>query len=209
MKILHFSDPHGQTETMSRLNEVAKKATDCMVVCCTGDCISFYDSEVPPGWNKWPQQLKLLVPGNHPDVPEHFATLTTWSWHTPQYHIFGGIVFVSFKATHNCHDVPRQLEDLFRHSRPACSAVVILAHQWPEERYRKEVGDKIRHFFPTQPVLYLHGHKHPARGSFWDRAALLGSLSCCRSNVASCASSPKGVAHVIEWGWGRFTYKTV
>jgi hypothetical protein len=40
VRILHISDPHGQRETMARLNNLAIFYPDWDVVALTGDCVS-------------------------------------------------------------------------------------------------------------------------------------------------------------------------
>lgn len=165
MKILHISDTHAQGDTMRQLEGLARSLSHFDVVACTGDCVSNYTSEVPEAWNRWPQQFKLIVPGNHlgGDTPETFVHLTNWATDVPWYRHRGDISFIGL---HYAWAFSQQLENIAPQFERDSRAVVVLAHKWAEETKATSLAEKLKKFFPGRPVLYLHGHDHT---SSWGR----------------------------------------
>jgi len=203
MRILHISDTHAEGETMRQLEHLAQKLKDCEVVACTGDCISTNTNKVPESWNKWPQRLKLLVPGNHGDTPQTFVYLTKWTTNVPWYRTDGEISFIGLNY---CRAFREQLEELAPAFERRSQAVVVLSHMWPSETQAKLLAAKLRKFFSRRPILYLHGDNH-SLGAHWDQQAKLDDLPCCRSNIISSATGNRGVAHLITWSGREFTCK--
>src|SRR5688572_375210 len=93
LRLLHFSDPHGNQKVMSAMDRLARDLCDYDVVACTGDCLGPNHRETPESWNLWPQPFKLLVPGNH-DEPGTFIRLQHWRTKTPWHEVVGGVSFI-------------------------------------------------------------------------------------------------------------------
>lgn len=186
---------------MEQLEILSRSLAGCDVVACTGDCVSSSTKQVAASWDKWPQRLKLLVPGNHDDTSDTFAHLTSWVTSVPWYRRHGRINFIGLDYG---RDLGKQIEELAPTFEPDNRAVALLSHRWPDESQAKPLAKSLRKFFPGRPVLYLHGDNHPL-GAYWDPMARLDDLLCHRSNIVSCANGSRGAAHLITWDSRRFT----
>ena len=67
LRILHISDTHNESRTMTRLNNLALQHKECEVIALTGDVLSSTMEPLTATWNLWPHKLKLAVPGDHYD----------------------------------------------------------------------------------------------------------------------------------------------
>ena len=213
MTILHISDPHAESTTMARLNDLAWLSW-CKddIVAVTGDCQS---TSGRPGddWNAWPQQWKFFVPGNH-DGPDTFDTLSSWTRRdTPWWYNRDPLRFIGVGRDPNSEEGRTELNEQLRATRKrrGIRSVVLLSHYMPQ---LEEVVRGVRAMNGLRSILVLHGHNHPADsemgkfGTEWEEKAIEG-VSVFRSRVYSAASQRRGCAHRIEWNGGRYWCRQV
>jgi hypothetical protein len=156
VRILHISDPHGQTETMARLTNLATFQSEWDVVALTGDCVSQTSKQVPPGWDVWPQRLKLSVPGNH-DGPNTFDLLPTWRHQAPWVCRLDDLIFIGLDSP-----LPdRVKKHLCGVDWDGARGVVLLFHERPRIE-TDSLAAVLRVVVDSRELLILHGHEHPA-----------------------------------------------
>jgi hypothetical protein len=190
-----MSDPHGETETMTRLNSLAKFDADCEVVALTGDCVSRARPQVPREWDEWPQRLKFSVPGNH-DHADTFDQLRTWKHQAPwacrvEDLLFVGVGLSLSESTARCLS-SRGSEDV--------RGIVLLCHERPRlEEHR--LANMVSAFVGLRELLILHGDEHPwtFSGAEWDESGVLGDRHYYRSRIYSAKSGRRGLCHRILW----------
>jgi hypothetical protein len=178
---------------MIRLNNLAKLCSRCDIVAHTGDCVSQTCDQLPAEWDKWPQRLKLSVPGNH-DYDHTFDLLQTWHHRTPWACRLEDLVFVGLDPCLLEHGAgsrqqPIDLKD--------ARGVVALLHRRPEDRFLNALSVVVG----SKALLILHGHEHPNcfSGSEWDESGQVGSRPYFRSKVCSSVSRKRGLGHIILW----------
>ena len=195
IRILHISDPHADAKSMSRIHNLATSYPEWDVVALTGDCASQMHKTVPPDWDKWPQKLKLSVPGNH-DLPETFQSLETWEHKAPWAKTICSTF--SFHLALNRHSVvPDFLKMIKNHIWACSSAIVLLCHERPTESLLKT----LQSFRGTEKVLILHGHNHGNGfpGAIWESSELIGHKSFFRSHICSSFGPLYGRCRYIEY----------
>jgi predicted phosphodiesterase len=202
VQILHISDPHGESESMARLDNLARLCADCDVVALTGDCTSFRLDQLPPEWGGWPQRLKLSVPGNH-DLPHTFDRLHGWHHHVPWTQRFDDLLFISLDSPF-AREVEKYLRDIDLES---ARGVILLSHTRPQD----SLADILRAFVGSRSFLILHGHEHPTGfgGTQWDQTGLLADKPYFRSHVCSSNTFRRGLGHRIKWWGGSFQCSVV
>jgi len=175
------------------------------VVALTGDCVSQTSKQVPPGWDAWPQKLKVSVPGNH-DHPDTFDLLRTWRHQAPWVCRLDDLVFVGLDSP-----LPDRVEKNLRGvDLEGARGIVLLFHERPRIE-EDRLADVLRGFVGSREMLILHGHEHPAsfKGAEWDQSGRLGGKSYFRSKVCSSVSSRRGLGHLIWWDKHSFRCEVV
>ncbi len=174
------------------------------------ECESTASLQLPEGWDKWPQALKLAVPGNH-DSSNTFDTLLSWHHRTPWVSRLHDLVFIGIDSSQGFKEFSSQLSRLPRSELNGGSAVVLLSHQWPGTWNDKSIGDSLNELRNGRKLLVLHGHEHPPsfNGSLWESSGKIGSLTCYRSKITCCSRPKRGRAHLIEWKGGAFVHYVV
>jgi hypothetical protein len=202
LKILHISDPHADSETMTRLGNLAHICSDCDVIACTGDCASLRTPQVPADWNEWPQELKLAVPGNH-DGPRTFELLDRWQAGTHWAWCSRSVLFLGLDNF--CSSANTKLLDQI--DVAPYDAVVALCHYRLQEPLVTELAARST----AKPLLILHGHEHPTGfgGTEWAVSDLANKARCFRSNVFSSHSARRGTGQLIEWDGESFSCTAV
>lgn len=198
VRILHISDTHAQQDTVTVLDDLVTTGQHHYdVIALTGDCVSPYTDHVPIEWDKWPQKLKLAVPGNHGDHSNAFSLLSTWVHPPPWVRYFGDLAFIGLNMTSeaSCISFVASVE-----IDADTAAVVVLSHN----RVRRDLGACLSDLAGPRKLLLLHGDEHPAEGVEWDVSGNFNGRKYYRSNVCSCTSSCKGLAQIIEWSNGSF-----
>jgi predicted phosphodiesterase len=209
MRILHISDPHGEGETMERLEMLVKAQEDCDVVALTGDCTCGGLDRLPGEWNSWPQSLLLSVPGNH-DKAYTFDELHSWTHQAPWVTRLHDLLFLGIKDF-----AERPLERLILERGCAewegCRAVVLLSHYKPPFESSPRLAEILASLAQTRPLLVLHGHEHPPEfsGAEWDDSGRLGSSMVYRSKIYTAKRGKKGLGHRIDWDGQKFTAQEV
>jgi predicted phosphodiesterase len=195
VRILHISDPHSDSETMVRLNNLTTFQSEWDVVALTGDCASTTKKQVPPEWDRWPQKLKLVVPGNH-DHPNTFDCLPTWLHQPPWVCRLNDLMFIGLDSPSLGYIKNRLSAVDWEGTR----GVVLLLHERPRMA-ETAFGDVLRGLVDSRELLVLHGHEHPAsfRGVERDYSGSLGGKPYFRSNVCSSVSSRRGLGQLISW----------
>lgn len=122
---------------------------------------------------------------------------------------FDELIFIGVDTSTDFLRVPYQL-DRVKSEAAGGDAVVLLSHRWPTV-YDKGVGEAIKKFVGARIVLVLHGHEHPREfsGTFWDKSAKIGILTCYRSRVYSSVVGRRGLGHLITWENKQFKYSVV
>ncbi len=192
VQMLHISDPHGESESMVRLSNLAKLCADCDVVALTGDCTSLRLDQLPPEWDGWPQRLKLSVPGNH-DLPHTFDRLHGWHHHVPWTQRLDDLLFIGLHSPF-AREVDKYLRDIDLES---VRGVILLSHAHPQD----SLADILRVFVGSRSFLILHGHDHPSSfpGIHWDPTGVIGGKHYYRSHVCSSITRRRGLGHRIKW----------
>lgn len=201
--ILHISDTHAQSETMLRLNTLAR-CPECKndVVAVTGDCRS--SSSAPDAaWNGWPQTWKFCVKGNH-DRADTFDELSSWSRRRgPWGETVGDLRFIGVdrdpSSGSGLRELQSELEEVQRSN--GIRSVVVLSHRRPPF---EDIVGALGQVKGLRAVLALHGHEHGAGtsvreiGTDWQEEFVSG-VRVFRSNVYSAADRRRGCAHRIRW----------
>lgn len=198
IKILHISDPHADTKSMRCIHNLATGYPEWDVVALTGDCASPMHKTVPSDWNRWPQKLKLSVPGNH-DLADTFQSLDEWEHRAPWARQFEDMLFIGLKSAYVVPEFIKKIKkDIWSSSR----AIVLLCHERPTDDLLK----KLYTFWGSQKVLILHGHNHGNGfpGAIWKSSELIEGKSFCRSHVCSSFGPIYGLCHYIEYRDGIF-----
>src|SRR3989442_8874026 len=120
LRILHISDPHGQSETMVRLHTLATRLRNVDVLAYTGDS---HVPQLPSEWSFWPQRVKLAVPGEH-DKADTFRNLTTWKTDVPWSVRVADALFVGIDSRRGWGQLSGALGSP---TEPPVAAVVIIA----------------------------------------------------------------------------------
>lgn len=207
VRILHISDPHAESESMSRLENLARAQADCNVVALTGDCVSQSCHHVPGTWNDWPQSLLLAVPGNH-DKPDTFKDLGSWQFQTPYAARFDELTFMGLRSL-SVDEMTKALEANGCRDWEGCRGVVVLCHYGPGDSKDGAFADAIRERLGCTALLFLHGHERPRDfdGTEWCES-VTSTSTVFRSRVCSSVSRCRGLGHRIEWD-GRLFRRTV
>lgn len=214
MRILHISDSHGEGETLFRLDRLVRELADVEVLAHTGDLVHAPEYAFNRGWDDWPQQHKLSVPGTH-DGPRTYKRLSGWKKHdAPWHHRVGDLGFVGLDTSTGLVPFPRidklhPSKDLHKFS-----GLVVLTHEYLSRPFKSpdsldsiSVARSVMALSRGRPVLWLHGHDHnEGEGLVWDEKTRLGELTFFRSNVYSAHSSRKGCGHLITWDGRTFSH---
>jgi hypothetical protein len=202
VQILHISDPHGESETMGKLDGLARTSESIDVIACTGDSASYSSPIVPALWNAWPQRLKLAVPGNHCH-PNTYQFLTSWRTSPPYATVYRDLLFLGLYAPANWATVTIQLTQC--HPSGQYSGVVVLSHTKPDLSL-DSASEQLTRLVGSRPVLLLHGHDHPRdrRIPEWEIGFRFSGLQCARSKVYSAAGGLRGIGAVIRWDGAEF-----
>ena len=158
LRILHISDSHAQSETMQRLNELARQQSDCDVVAHTGDCVSRFCDRLPSEWDEWPQRVKLSVPGNHGDHTNTFESLHTWIHWAPWVISVDDLLFLGLHLNKDewCSYLTKA-----RSERADSRAIVLLTHYRPPAHDGTRFAHALADFVDGRELLILHGDEHP------------------------------------------------
>lgn len=201
--ILHISDTHAQSETMLRLNALARcPEFKNDIVAVTGDCRSA-TSAPDEQRNTWPQMWKFCVKGNH-DRADTFDALSRWTKRRgPLGMSVAGLWFIGVDrdpgSGSGLRELRRALEEV--QTSGSIRSVVVLSHRRPPLDEVVGALGEVRGF---RAVLALHGHEHGARtsvrriGTEWREERVRG-VRVFRSNVYSAADRRRGCAHRIRW----------
>jgi predicted phosphodiesterase len=196
MRILHVSDTHGESEAMTRIDNLAMFKSDCDVVAVTGDVVAPAKEPLTAEWNRWPQEHRFLARGNHDQPPSVLEDLQGWKIGAPEVNLVGNLAFVSLPWKVSA----AEFEGL---SVGDASGVVILVHSI-EQLTDPSTWEKAAELVGERPLLVLHGHDHKDAPK-WEPNAEVNGKSFYRSHVCSCghkANKIRGAGHVIEWGDG-------
>jgi predicted phosphodiesterase len=197
VRIIHVSDTHGESEAMTRVDNLAMYRADCGVVAVTGDVITGAKEMLTGQWNRWPQPHRFLARGNHDRPPGVFEDLRGWKTDAPEVNLVEDLAFVSLPWGVKASD----FEGL---SVADATGVVIMVH-FVQQLMDAQTWDKAVELVGERPLLVLHGHDHKDAPK-WEANGEAGGKSFYRSHICSCGHKThklRGTGHIIDWGDGK------
>ena len=185
MRLLHFSDLHGNRRAIEALTRVAARWSDAYVA-ITGDVCkdnfaasSDYDALTNP--QVW------LVPGNHDDpAPQRLGHLNRVRWQAPYLFELENCVVVGLDSEGK-DGLDTQLRSVSNEVQIENKRVLIVLHHRPFDGLREVVlGWANEYFLDLASVILLHGHEHHLKSIFAESTKeRLGNVAVITSNVYS------------------------
>jgi predicted phosphodiesterase len=214
MRLLHFSDLHGNRRAIEALTRVASRWIDAHVA-ITGDvCKDNFIAS--PEYDTLQNPRVWLVPGNHDSPPpQRLGHLNRVEWQTPFIAELENCSVVGLDSE-SPDDVGKQLQSLERSSEGRENRLLIVLHHKPFDRKLKEtiLGWANESLPGLVSVLLLHGHEHHVKGFFAEVSDdRLGNLAVVTSRVYSAnrtvGDGILGCANLFSFGNDGIKVQTV
>jgi hypothetical protein len=193
---------------MARVDELARSSA-ADVVAYTGDSFSYSFPQLPPEWDRWPQSVKLAVPGEHCN-PDSYDNLNSWCAAAPWWRVYEHLLFVGIDSRQGFWSAAAQrvVEDVPGH----CAAILLLSHHRVFGNHGERLLAGLFEACGPKPLVLLHGHEHGGvamESQEWQDDFMVGSHIICRSKVITSARKNRGCGAHVNWDGHRFSCATV